>query len=305
MLRELRFEVMGSEATIGIVGGRAKHLDQARRQLEDRHRRWTRFDPDSEISRLNASRGRICIVSSDTFELITTAVDGWTLTQGRFDPTVLDAVRSIGYRSSWSPEQRWEPTRCSPAPGCGGIVLHPRINGVELPGGVGLDVGGVAKGVAADLAVESLLEWGAAGAIASIGGDIAVAGLSPRPGGWTIDVTPASRALGRDTIIRLNAGGVCTSSSAKRTWTTPRGPAHHVIDPATGTSSETPFAAATAVCRRAAGAEIAATAALVAGEGVGLFDELGVPGLIVGSGGQVASTTSFARLTAAPSGRVA
>ncbi len=56
---------------------------------------------DSEISRLNERAGVPVLVSQDTYQLIERAVEGWRLTEGRFDPTLLHEVRAAGYDRSF------------------------------------------------------------------------------------------------------------------------------------------------------------------------------------------------------------
>lgn len=293
---------MGSTAVVGVVGGSALLLERTRALLDELHTRWSRFDPASEISRLNTADGRLCIVSPQTFELISTAVDGWHLTGGRFDPTVLDAVCGAGYRSSWSQGVHWNgDDHTTPSPGCGDIALHPTVCGIQLPQGVHLDVGGIAKGYAAELAASLVIEQGAAGALVSIGGDIVVRGEAPRLDGWAIEVVPASTEVGRVVTIRLAEGAVCTSSTGKRRWATASGTAHHVIEPSSGRSSSTPLLSATAVARGGAGAEIAATAALVAGpKAMSSLGCLGLPGMVVDGQGRVTSNRGFDRLLTNP-----
>src|SRR3954451_23476792 len=72
-------------------------LGAARRLIENCEALWSRFRPDSELSRLNAGSGSWVTVSPETFVLIEAALAGWTLTQGRFDPTVLPALVAAGY----------------------------------------------------------------------------------------------------------------------------------------------------------------------------------------------------------------
>lgn len=300
MHRELTFDVMGTTAAIQSIGASERAMQHCRRFLDELHRRWTRFDATSELCRLNAASGRLCLVSPDTYDVVALAVDGWHVTEGRFDPTVLHAVEAAGYTTSWlTTSGRRQRTASTTAPGCRGIELHPSICAVELPPGTALDLGGVAKGHAADLAVALLMSSGAAGALVSIGGDVAVAGDSGDPAdeGWTIELGPASRALGHPVEIRLRAGGVCTSSTERRRWLTDSGTAHHLIDPRTGRPTCGHWSTASVAASRAAGAEIAATAALTAhGDAVAWLDEHRLPAILTGPHRPVTTTASMTRL---------
>ena len=166
-------------------------------------RRWSRFLPTSELSRLNAAAGKPVIVSADTFSVIKSAVDAWEQTDGCFDPTIHDALCAIGYDRTFAevaPAPR--PGDGAAPPGCADIELDPHLCAVRLPDGVRLDLGGIAKGAAADLVVSRLLDAGADGACVNIGGDIRVEGTAPTDAGWIIDI-----AFGGELHRRIALGG--------------------------------------------------------------------------------------------------
>ena len=95
-MEEIRFRAMGSEIHLVVMGDH-RLLDVARRRIDDLERKWSRFIPTSEISRLNANRGEPVAVSDDTFLLVRRALEGWRATGGRFDPTVLGDLVRAGY----------------------------------------------------------------------------------------------------------------------------------------------------------------------------------------------------------------
>ena len=125
--------------------------------------------------------------------------------------------------------------------------------------GVRLDPGGIAKGMAADLAAAALPP-GVRYAI-SCGGDVAVGGGEP----WHVAVRSA-RSDAEVTRLRVRSGGVATSGIAARIWRRPDGSfAHHVLDPATGRPAWTGLVAASAVAGSAFEAEVLAKTALLSG----------------------------------------
>jgi hypothetical protein len=129
---------------------------------------------------------------------------------------------------------------------------------VRAPG-VRLDPGGIAKGMAADLAAASL-PAGVRYAI-SCGGDLAVGGERP----WDVAVRSA-RSEAEVHRLRVRSGGIATSGIGARIWQTEDGRyAHHVIDPATGRPAWTGLVAVTAVAGNALEAEVLAKAALLSG----------------------------------------
>ena len=70
----------------------SQHFAIPFRDVAALERTWSRFEPASEISRLNAADGGALTVSADTLTLVTRACEGFELTHGRFDPFQLDAL---------------------------------------------------------------------------------------------------------------------------------------------------------------------------------------------------------------------
>jgi len=262
-LADTGFAAMGSQVHILAVDAAANALPNARAAIGALERRWSRFRPDSEISRINAADGYPVTVSTTTATLIALAVRGWIATGGAYDPTVLDAVVGAGYDRSFELVAASDtgPTAATrPALGCAGIAVDVDSGLVRLPAGVHIDPGGIGKGLAADLVATSLIADGATGALVNIGGDVRVAGTTP-PGGWRIDVDlPAIT----DTGLVLRSGGVATSGTHRRRWVRDGHSQHHLIDPRTGAPAASPFVAATVVAGTAWRAEVLTKAILLA-----------------------------------------
>jgi len=290
---------MGSDAHVLIVGGSPGLLGRARRRVEDLERRWSRFRPDSEISRLNDRAGADPQpVSAETLLLLERAVDAWRLTDGRFDPTVLGDVLRAGYTTSFDEpafdEAAAAPTDdCRLTRGCGAIELDPSARTARLPAGVGVDPGGIGKGLAADLVVAELLEDCADGVCVNLGGDVRVAGAPPAAS-WVVAVEHPWRA-DPAAVVHLRDGAVATSSRLRRRWTTDDGPAHHLIDPERGRPVDARVATATAVAAHGWQAEAFAKAAFVAGPlaGLDLLERVGVGGLVVDDDGAILTSPNL------------
>ena len=260
---------MGTLAHVVVTAdpGLADHLTEfAARELSLMERRWSRFLPTSELSRLNAAAGKPVIVSADTFSVITSAVDAWEHTDGLFDPTIHDALCATGYDRTFAEVAQHDgPGAAAPAPGCSGIELDPFLCSVRLPVGVRLDLGGIAKGAAADLVVGRLREAGADGACVNVGGDIRVEGRAPTDAGWIIELAFTEEPHRR---VALSAGAVCTSTRTKRRWMTADGERHHIIDPRGGRSTAG-IRWVSVIAARATQAEVLTKAVFVAGAEAG------------------------------------
>jgi len=263
-LAETGFAAMGSQVHILALDAPAHALPNARAAVGALERRWSRFRPDSDVSRINAADGQPVTVSTTTATLIALAVRGWAATGGAYDPTVLDAVIGAGYDRSFeliATHDAGPNAAARPAPGCGGIAVDVDTGLVRLPASVHIDPGGIGKGLAADLVATRLVADGARGTLVNIGGDLRVAGAAP-PGGWRIDVDLPAVA---DTGLVLRSGGVATSGTHRRRWVRDGQRSHHLIDPRTGAPSASPLVAATVVAGTAWRAEVLTKAVVLAG----------------------------------------
>jgi thiamine biosynthesis lipoprotein len=302
MAAELRFRAMGSDCHVVVVGNPALAA-LARSRVDDLERRWSRFRPDSEVSLLNGGAPRV--VSEETFELVTRAVDGWRRTGGRFDPTVLGDVLRAGYDRTFAAVGARDAGRNGASAlrrGCGGIEAEAATRLVRLPAGTGFDPGGIGKGLAADLVVRELLVAGAEGACVNVGGDVRVEGRGTDGGRWLVAVEHPGRPE-PVAVVALEAGAVATSTTRVRTWVVAGERRHHLVDPASGGPYAGPRYAVTVVAREAAWAEVAAKAALLApDDAVGTLARLGVDGIVAGDHG-TATTPGLAGYLAGPVAR--
>jgi FAD:protein FMN transferase len=266
-------------------------------------KRWSRFVVGSDLSRLNRSAGSFVAVDGSTADLLATAVAAWERTNGRFDPTVGQAVIDAGYDRSFEqleaqsnrlsarephgPQRGEEPPArlAAAAPGCAGIAIDRVLNGVTIPYGTRLDFGGIGKGRIADIVAAAAVAAGARSVCVSLGGDARLMGSPPMGDRWVVAVgDPLGFGAPFETLGIGGAGGaVATSSTQRRRWPTAEGFAHHIIDPRTGAPSTSPVVAATVVAADATWAEVYAKAAVIAGpdDGRRLIADAGLAGLLV------------------------
>jgi thiamine biosynthesis lipoprotein len=257
-------------------------LDAAQREIAGIEKLASRFDRESELSRLNAAG--TMEVSPDLMRLVTLALQMRDATAGRFDPTLHAAMVAAGYDRTLDDIPTDGPAAGVPQPGGGEVDANPQTGVITLGMGVALDLGGIAKGWAADRAADLL---GMAGScLVSMGGDIAVRGsLDGEP--WPIEVQHGDGTA----VIGLTRGGMATSGTDRRRWRRDGKDMHHVIDPATGSPSDTDLVRVTAVAEDAAHAEVWATALLVSGSGAAAdeADRMGMPAVLVAADGHTTS----------------
>lgn len=273
-------DLMGATASITLVGGDPEQLVAAETRLRSLEQRWSRFLPTSEVSRLNANAGRPVVVGADTVLLVERAIEGWWATSGRFDPSVLAAVRGAGYVASLrtSAPRPGEPG--PPGVGLAAVEVDRATGRVRLPDGCGFDPGGIGKGLAADLVAFELCRDGVSGGCVNVGGDLRVWGNAPHGGRWRIDVG--------DRTVEVAGGGVATSGSSPRRWEADGATFHHVVDALTGRPTASGTVCVTVFARSAWLAECYATAlmALAPCDAPLLMDEWGVSGIAVDDVGE-------------------
>jgi thiamine biosynthesis lipoprotein len=247
-------------------------FDEVRALFDDRDRRFSRFHDSSELNRVNASPRGLTLVSEEFASMCSVALDAATATGGLVTPAVGGALIAAGYDRDF-PRLPLDGVAVEP-------VRVPSFHSVWMRGlallrlePVILDLNGVVKGQTVDDALDLFgTGW------VSAGGDVAttVPLLVGLPGGDT---------------ITLERGGLATSSVAKRTWLRGGVPQHHLIDPATGLPSTSPWRDVTVAARSCYVADVAAKAALLHGDdGPAWLDGRGLPGRFVDRDGHVTIT---------------
>ncbi|MEZ5380740.1 MAG: FAD:protein FMN transferase [Microthrixaceae bacterium] len=322
---EVWFRAMGADAQITVVGGPAQLVPMARRRIAELESCWSRFLPDSDLSALNAQSGRSVRVGADLAVAVAHAREAWALSGGAFDPTALAAVEAAGYDRSFErltesnaaapcddTVERFGTNRVRSFLGCDDIELRqlpddagpgaPTDVMARIPAGSGIDLGGIGKGLAADLVVAELMADGAEGALVNLGGDLRVEGRSPTGLGWRIDVDHPHHAAPVATLL-LHRGAVATSTTLKRRWRTRGGAVgHHLIDPNTRAPSDSDVELAVVLSGAAWRAEVLAKASLLRGSGrcFDLIDEHIDAALVVHRDGAMATTPNFDGYAARP-----
>jgi FAD:protein FMN transferase len=141
---------------------------------------------------------------------------------------------------------------------------------VRAPRGTRIDLGGVGKGLAADLVARGLVDRGARTALVGMGGDLRARGEPPPDGWWDIPVLDPSDDTHIAFRFPLVDGAIVTSTIRIRQWTRGNRRYHHLVDPATGEPARTGIAAVVATARDAWWAEGVAKSIISGGVDAGL-----------------------------------
>jgi thiamine biosynthesis lipoprotein len=280
MERARQIDALGGVVDLRASGADCEMgLDQAELSIRDLQARLTRFESDSELSRLNEDPRAAVPASPVMLRFADLVGYAGRLSGGLVDATCLDAVELAGYTESFDPGGRpvtgakaglpADPTRPGggdPAARWRFVSTDRKAGEVQRPPEVRLDSGGIGKGLAADIGAEALSHCESF-AVSCVG-DIRFGGTA---GIEREILVSAPEGDGSIATIRLASGAVATSGTTRRTWTDEHGrKAHHLINPLTGRPAHTGITQVTAIAPTGVEAEVRAKSALLAGPGEAL-----------------------------------
>ncbi len=240
-------------------------------------RMMTDYDPESELMQLGRKPvGEPIRVSDELFDILQQSQRVAELSGGAFDVTIGPVVRQ------WRRARR---TGTLPVPealarvrelvGWRKLKLDPRQQTVTLTvPNMQLDLGGIAKGYAADQALAILKSQGLTRALVAASGDIAVGDPPPGKRNWRVAVGQLDGKDGKPArILFLNNAAVSTSGDAEQFVEIGGQRYSHIVDPHTGVGL-TERLQVTVIGRRATATDAFATAASVLGveRGVALLE---------------------------------
>jgi thiamine biosynthesis lipoprotein len=273
----------GAAAAFAVIGG----LD----------RRFSDYDPGSEVSRLGEVAGEKAgrKVSPELREILGIARRWSARTGGAFDVTVGPLTRLWRWsarRGELPDSARLERARA--AVGWKSLEIDEAAGVVRLTRpGMAIDLGGIAKGYAADAALAELARRGLPSALVDAGGDIAVGEAPPGEPGWRVAVDggagpEAAAETAEETLVLAGAEdmvytliladtGIATSGDRFRYFEADGVRYSHIVDPRTGLGVTRPKAV-TVIAPDATTADVLASALSVLAEARGRALVASVPG---------------------------
>ena len=249
---------MGTFATVSVAGPE-RAADAAREAFDRVDRTMSNWNPASDLSRLNeaARRGAAPIEDPDLLACVALAFQAARGTDGAFDPTVGPLMTLWGFRPRAARAPTPEEVEATLASvGYGKVTLDRGTIRFDAPG-MEIDLGGIAKGCALDLARERVLSAGATSALLDLGGNLMAVGRPPAGRFWEIGVKDPRDPARLAGVLEIPEGSVSTSGSYENPG--------HLMDPRTGRSAQTDVLAATVVAPSGAWADALSTALCIAG----------------------------------------
>ncbi len=237
--------VMGTMVTVTVYG---ENRNEVAREVLDELDRIEKLMSinldDSEIIRVNKNAGiKPVKVSDDTYKVVQTACEFAEKTDGLFDPSVGPLVQlwGIGSKNARVPSKE-EIAQILPLINYKNIILNEREKTIYLskPGMI-IDVGGIAKGYAADRGVEIFKQHNVKYGYVNIGGNVIVHGAKPDKSLWKIGVQDPRAPKRGDLmgVIEMHDQAIVTSGDYERYYTDKNGKRyHHILNPKTGYPAE-------------------------------------------------------------------
>lgn len=223
--------------------------------LVDQMSHWA---PDSLLCRFNrAAPGEWLPLPPDFAAVIDTALRVAAASEGAFDPAVGTLVDLWGHGPP-GPMPRPDDAAIARARTVSGwrrLRWDPPTQRLRQPGGLALDLSGIAKGYAADAVADHLAARGLANALVEVGGELVGRGIRPDGEPWWVDLeTPAGCEL-PPLRIALHELGVATSGSYVR--------GGHTLDPRNGRPTDNGVVSVSVIAGSAMLADALATALMV------------------------------------------
>lgn len=229
------------------------------------------YSQTSEVSAINrAASGEEISISEDMLNILKTALDVCEKSNGAFDITVAPLKDLWGIS-----EGNHEPPSDAEIKGVLKYVdyrnLTLDVQNKTLTKEISkckIDLGGAAKGYAADCAAEVLKEWGCEYAVIDLGGNVYVFGRNPvrADGNWIVGIQKPFGDSGEySQMVKLSEGAVVTAGSYQRYFEWQGKRYHHILDTKTGHPSDSGILGASIKSTSALEADCLSTACMVLG----------------------------------------
>jgi FAD:protein FMN transferase len=234
---ETIFRSLGTDINIKIILAENRKSELAKKTLvnleffyTEKEKIFSRFDSESELSKLNRNTGKYVDVSCDIIEVAKKTLDYYKKTGGFFDPRVLEVLEGVGY------DKDFKKINSSDNGDLKNLrhVFHNKlkddlkIENDKILFNRRMDFSGIAKGYINDKATDFLKNRGYKNFLVDSGGDMYAAGFDERKKPWEISI----EGVDEDKLsFNLSNVGIATSGITRRKWEGEGKKFHHLINP--------------------------------------------------------------------------
>ncbi len=289
--------IMGTEVSVSLwsdtEGTGKQAVEGVMAIMEGVNQRLSPYIASSDLAKLNSEAAKAPVLLTDEIDLLyRQSLWMFHQSEGAFDITYASVGRLYDYRQKVAPTQKELEAHLG-ALSTRHLVYDAKARSLAFSQpDVTIDLGGIAKGYAVDLAINYLKGLGIKHAYVGAGGDSRILGdRRGRP--WVIGIkNPRMKEGGVDTVIKLPLSDVAVSTSGdyERFFIDDSGERiHHIINPKTGKSASEVMSV-TILGEEGIATDPLSTAVFVLGvqKGINLVDKLsGFDAIIIDSTGQV------------------
>lgn len=286
------FPALGTVNTIALYGNYAPETaEQVKKRVLELHARFSFFEAESDIFRINEQAGiKPVTVHPDTFFVLFHALAYGAETRGAFDITTGAANRL------WRDAIRCAkmPSDSALAEGCGrnglsDLVLDETESTAFLRRkGMQIDLGGIAKGYAADQALQILKKNKVRHALLNFGGTVIALGREQK-----IGIQHPYQKNGQSIAeVSVKNKAVVTSGTYERGFFSQGRRYHHILNPRTGCPADSGLLSVTLVGQSAMELDALATGLCVLGRNAGLplLEKRGIEAVFIDNDGEIRIT---------------
>ena len=289
--------VLGTVCTVQLFEkGKPKYYDALFNRLSEIEEHMSVNIPSSDIARINAAAGIETVeVHTDTFEVIKAAFEFAALTDGAFNPAggALVQLWKIGSDSPHLPSREeidgiltlcdWHSVVLTEGgKQSSGVLVKPSAFLTQK--GSALDLGGIAKGYAADEMARMIRGFGIKGAIVDLGGNIYAVGEKTGGNAWKVGIKNPFDSTGAPVLaVSLKDCSVVTSGVYERFFEKDGRRYHHLLDYTTGYPADNGLMSVTIIHDSSMTADALATAVFIMGKdkGMDFLRKQNIPGLCI------------------------
>lgn len=276
-----------------------KFMDQLIKTAYELDDRLSVFKQESDVTRINRNAGiKKVEVNKKTIDLLSKALSYSKQSDGAFDITIRPAVRawSIGQKEQKVPEDK-ELKKLKELVNYQLIHINERNRTVFLEKeGQAIDLGGIAKGHAADRIKQMLVEEGISSGMLNFGGSISTIGKKKDGTSWRVGIQNplAERGVSIGSVT-LNDQSMVTSAINERFFIEEGILHHHLLDPTTLRPSESGVFGVTAIGESATDLDALTTALFVMGvkKGIAMLNQMKINAVFLLQDGGMYATNGF------------
>lgn len=236
MVARKEFRMFGTDADFQIiVESEAEKIEAeenlvlAFEMLQNYEKMFSRFDPESELSKINSQLGIFTDVSMEVLEIAKHSLEQFEKTEGFFDPRIIEILEGVGYdrdfkhisKAELSEERNVDFQKAK-------LSEDIQIEDNKLKLNSRMDFAGLVKGWAVDEVAGYFFASGWKKFLVDLGGDMYFSGKDESGKPWHVDIEGIDS---QKVMLKLTDQAVATSGIGRRKWEMDGQRFHHLVDP--------------------------------------------------------------------------